>query len=462
MKCDGSRKPRVIDRLEIEQMIRENERDRKKSLRMTAKSKAGYMFSGMNGLDELVHERLERGQQLDHVRVNYPHGTVIRQGQRGWFYRGEREVYAKSIPSLLRKLESYPDVRSRELYRLVADMRVAEFAMLIDHFEAVRDWDQCDVLYELLAQHYGLETPWLDITNDFGTALFFATCVFEHGRWRPLTQREIDRDDNSRYGVMFRAQHGRVLLDMVKAHLEAKPGEERPLFSEGFSNNVPLPIGYQPFLRCTAQMGYGIYMRTPAPLQEDCLFEELRFKHDVKLCESVFEAYDGGKAIYPDEGIELVQHHIDQIARATCFSEEAFGYALKRNHLYRIADRDKCLEDLESFTVDGKRIEISGHPISIGRSRVLQVDMRYNKSGAERPGRDYEVYYWQHMPSLPVYAPWMLPESREFEGVLDTVPEQPKFRDASSFYDDWYPMTMHLLRYAEIPNFWEKPGDLGV
>lgn len=53
-------------------------------------------------------------------------------------------------------------------------MRLFEFSCFIDQFQSVQEWNRCDVLYELLGQHYGLETNWLDVTNDFSTALFFA------------------------------------------------------------------------------------------------------------------------------------------------------------------------------------------------------------------------------------------------------------------------------------------------
>ena len=48
---------------------------------------------------------------------------------------------------------------------MVANMRIAEFAALLRKFEHVRQWNVSDIQYEALAQHYGLETDWLDITT---------------------------------------------------------------------------------------------------------------------------------------------------------------------------------------------------------------------------------------------------------------------------------------------------------
>ena len=45
-----------------------------------------------------------------------------------------------------------------------------------------------DVNFMALAQHYGFETHLLDLTNDFMTALFFATCYYDNqkGKFFPL------------------------------------------------------------------------------------------------------------------------------------------------------------------------------------------------------------------------------------------------------------------------------------
>lgn len=118
------------------------------------------------------------------------------------YYRGENQIYQNSIPSLLRRLNQFSSEKDKALYRIVADMRIAEFKHLIDKFDHVKNWNYGDVLYELLAQHYGLETGWLDITSDFRVALFFATCYYnnESKRWLPLDQKHIDEKP---YGMIF-------------------------------------------------------------------------------------------------------------------------------------------------------------------------------------------------------------------------------------------------------------------
>ena len=119
---------------------------------------------------------------------------------------------------------------------------------------------------------------------------------------------------------------------------------------------VIYPLGFQPFMRCHMQSGYGMYMRELYPLQHDFEFEKLKFKQSVELSRKVYEMMDGGKKIYPHEGLSQAQFIIDEIRKLTTFSTEAFEFALYRNHYYRLEDREKCLEDLQVFSVDGENI----------------------------------------------------------------------------------------------------------
>lgn len=140
---------------------------------MTLSTLSGENFyTPRNSLLEVCREYLERDPQTDAFLIQYPHGIILEQSKRRFFYRGEKQIYPRSESSLKRKLRQFNNIKDQELYRLVADMRLFEFSRFIDQFQSVREWNRCDVLYELLGQHYGLETNWLDVTNDFSTALF--------------------------------------------------------------------------------------------------------------------------------------------------------------------------------------------------------------------------------------------------------------------------------------------------
>lgn len=128
---------------------------------------------------------------------------LVEQTARRSYYRGENQVFQESIPTLLRSLKRYPSGKKKELYRMVADMRIAEFSFFLNQFQHVRNWTCSDVLHETLSQHYGLETGWLDIANDFNVALIFAACFWEDGQWKPLSRKQTEVDEQHQYGMFF-------------------------------------------------------------------------------------------------------------------------------------------------------------------------------------------------------------------------------------------------------------------
>jgi hypothetical protein len=169
------------------------------------------------------------------------------------------------------------------------------------------------LLYEQLAQHYGLETMWLDITSDFEVALFFACCKFDSycNWWKPLDKIDFIKNNDTKFGVIFRRS----------ASLPNSFIFHDPKYLQ------VLPIGFQPFMRCHMQYSYAIKMDEPSCLQDDESFEALRFKHSEKLCNQIYERMDRGKKIYPHEGLNIMKDEIDYIKTKKVFGEEVFKYA---------------------------------------------------------------------------------------------------------------------------------------
>lgn len=309
--------------------------------------------------------------------MSFPHGTVIRQGEREHYYRGEKKIYTQSSTTLSRALRKIESDKDKLLYRLVADMRIAEFTFFIRKFDRVKCWDEngLTVLVDALAQHYGLETDWLDITNDFNVALFFATCYWDkkERKWFPLTRAQTGKKCDTQYGVIFRAQAFSVNLKNM-----AVLSEQEFKSAEG----AILPIGYQPFMRCHTQYGYSMHMKDSVPLQDNPIFEQLRFRHNEKLSRDVYELMGGGEKIYPQEGLNDFYDVIDSIASATNFSEEAFQYALEKNNLAAHAEQYK--RALEQSHICAPIHICKEHP-SFGatRQRIRRVDRKDRRFSIE-------------------------------------------------------------------------------
>lgn len=423
---------------QIKVLYEDNLKEADLSRQMTASSYRGENFYDKNGYsnDALYREYLERDPRTSGMRLYYPHGVIVEQAARRNFYRGENQLFPESLPSLLRALKRYSSPEERELYRLVADMRIAEFMFLLKRFQHVQNWNYSDVLYEAIAQHYGLETSWLDITNDFNVALFFATCFWNKDHWEPLTRKQTEIDEQHKYGMIFHMPSNRMPGRWTSAIPKFMPwtdeivGENEkgeklykkldyPIY-RGEVGNLIYPLGFQPFMRCHMQNGYGIYMRSPQPLQQDFEFEKLRFRHNEKLSQSVFDMMKGGKLIYPHEGLKHAEFIIDEIRKLSVFSEDAFQYALYRSHYFRLKDAEHVKACLSAFRVAGVSIEIQErHPWNLSAGRRKKIDGVYE---------DFSLESWYGLRVLdrkkipapsPMFEPWMMPEETDGEGVKD-------------------------------------------
>lgn len=427
--------------LEQIQELREiNQLDTELGNQMTQSTYRGESyFTGNYCRDGLYQDVLERDPLTAGTVFQYPHGVVIQQSQRRYFYRGENRQYKTSVSSLLRKLDNpgneFRDRKKRELYRFVSDMRIGEFIQLLQCFEHVQKWTESDIIWEALAQHYGLETGWMDITSNFDVALFFANSTFENGKWRPLTKADTELHDYTKYGVIFhmpaRVMNGRWLRNRVRFASITTDGEVVNAANVrnhlcGEPENLIYPIGFQPFMRCSMQDGYGIYMRTAHPLQEDPGFQKLRFRHDESLAATIFEEMEEGRKVYPYEGLTQAQHVIDKIRTLTTFSEKAFTYALRRSHDYRIVDADLCREELSQFKIlqDGQEVPIKIEEQSswrITKPRRRLIDDFYRTFSLLQT---YGIKAMQRNTSkgTGLFEPWMLLEHEDSPGAVDFEP----------------------------------------
>ena len=421
---------------ELEKLYYDNFREEEEGKRLTAEAyeKINKPFKENKKIDPIQFIReSSRDPQISGLRVQYPHGTIIQQSMRRNYYRGEREIYPESIPSLLRKLKKYDNKKDKELYRLVADMRIKEFEMLLNRFEHVKEWKDSDVLYEILAQHYGLETCWLDITSDFNVALFFANCRYDNDAkcWYPLTNEETHTGiEEKKYGIIYHIPSSIMTLrwdqsldyfsNVLEDDKEHYRFLEHPIY-RGLPQNLVYPIGFQPFMRCHMQNAYGIYMRNDRqPLNKDTDFEILIFEHDENFARWIYEEMDKGKLIYPHEGLKDAQFIIDDIANTTQFSEAAYYYALQRNHYYRLEDDMQCRKDLAKFVINDSHIEImnrSTWKLSSGRCKKINKKYEY-----------FNLQDWYNIQIITrkvipagsgIFQHWMLMEEENELGTID-------------------------------------------
>lgn len=330
--------------------------------------------------EEIEHRERFQGSPvinifLDEFRVlntygtmsRHPYGDILTFSSTRHLYRGEAQEHELSTPTLNRKIANL-SLKEQELYRAITNMRIAQFVKFLWKIHIVPYWEAkvCDVNYKALAQHYGFETHLLDLTNDFRCALFFATCRYDESSdtYYPLTSEDIEKDEKSKHGVIFHTPNWELDFHQSTGFMRLMPQLERvrgPIeIDSGLLDGTAFQIGFQPLMRCHSQSGYILPMRIDAPLQEDMRFEKLRFRQSPELSKKVFDLMEGGKKVFPYEGISRARKIITDIKQSTTFSEsdlvETYEYwGTDRTIFPTIDDLRRALPEAD---INGKTIQI--------------------------------------------------------------------------------------------------------
>ncbi len=158
-----------------------------------------------------------------------------------------------------------------------------------------------------IAQHYGMPTGYLDLTDDFNVSAFFATCRETKDGWEPV---------ESGVGVVYRV---------------SLRGEDSPI-------SQYMPLGPQPLPRPTEQCAWV----TELPLCHS--FEGwknvymMEFNHDRSVGEHFLKMFLGGEGLFPPDPLSDVAEEIlscrelpvDLVERALgSFTEDPHGIRVK-------------------------------------------------------------------------------------------------------------------------------------
>lgn len=336
---------------EINEMIDRNNKDKAYCKRVTAELKEHGYLKGIPDANFLARMVAE-DRHAPGMVIRYPHGTVMQQEKHSYYYRGENALFGSSRPSIHRNAPNNPV--DKIVYYFVAEMKILEFQKLITKFDIVKKWPFY-VLYRAIAQHYGIPTNWLDITNDFEVALFFACCKYdaERNKYRPLRKTDFKKEKDL-YGILFRVDS--FMADLMYGSTGGKSGI--------------MPIGFQPFMRCHRQYGYAYVVDDDEDLYKNETFQMMKFKHSIGLSEKVYNDMDGGNKIFPREGLDSIQEEINQINKALTFSKEVF------EKVYSLSDMDRHDIDI-MLELRKKSIDIGGSPVKLSRQRIRNIDRKY-------------------------------------------------------------------------------------
>ncbi|TDX42937.1 FRG domain-containing protein [Halanaerobium congolense] len=303
----------------LQQEYKERNKNVSTARRATMASKDVFPL-GRNAREDLYADLFTNGST-----VRYPHGIVVKYGMNSpikTFYRGEAKDYSrknngsKCRSSLGRELAGLETEAERELEFFTAQLKIIAFSNMINELKHNLDWNYCDIFSYVIAQHYGIRTQYLDITDDLAVALFFACCKhMGNGKYQPVSKRDIRENDFGSHAVLYKR------VDDLTINLKAEKKVKDVL-----------PIGYQPFTRCYKQRGYFIDTMKLGDivnydLAADHGFEKLYFKRTPEFAAEIYELFDGGRELFHDRSMELLSGLIDEIKTGDSFSEDSFDKA---------------------------------------------------------------------------------------------------------------------------------------
>lgn len=234
-------------------------------------------------------------------------------------YRGELMDYGSQCTSTLGR---YIKVRNKDdeftskaVDFFIEQMRIYCFCEFLSIFKQVSDFQIATPLRHIIAQHYGLKTQFLDLTDDLKVALFFACCKhIGNNKYRPITKDDLA--DLGNYGVLY----------------------------HGLKSNREHMIGYQPFTRCHNQRGYYIDTSSERPCWDFELsstsFTKSLFERTPELSRKLYDEFNGGKDLFPEDSLFSQSETIDGLMKNNKFPRRVF---------------DKCVEILNNYLKEYER-----------------------------------------------------------------------------------------------------------
>lgn len=244
------------------------------------KDNPNYLFPDINKVFEHLHK--SGWSQINTLAYASPMFQVmmIKDNWGAYFpmpdyplYRGQRYYYDVCKPSLYRR--SWTE--EQKIERL---LQIEDFKHILAENPEVKELKQASLFvnYLGLAQHYGIETEMLDMTNSPLVAAFFATTTYDSNTrmYRPV-------EDCVSVGCIYFD----VLGPMING---ANEGENRDIW----------PVGMEALRRPNEQRGYTI------KLNENDNFNTIinhpkcfRFIQNRDWSYKIFAATGGGSVLFP-------------------------------------------------------------------------------------------------------------------------------------------------------------------
>lgn len=197
------------------------------------------------------------------------------------FYRGQSVYYEQCLPSLYRF-----EGERLEQETLRSQLQTAEMILLMKSHPVIMSIEsggimheklglvRLPVMYDGLAQHYGIKSCYLDLTNDIWCAAFFAATTYD-GEYHPYVVME-DLPLDKRYGVLYKLDYTNYV-------------------DYDFSKDNIMPIGLQYFNRPGKQSALVIAMQDLRDLHKHPRLNRVFFRHNTEVSRLIYTLSQFGK-----------------------------------------------------------------------------------------------------------------------------------------------------------------------
>lgn len=262
-------------------------------------------------------------------------------------YRGQTAFYDECKPTLYRKEKSEEEI-------LIERLRCCEFEEYLKQLPEVRAFEARNfkIGYLGLAQHYGLQTNVIDLTNSLEVALFFAMCNMSKDGKKFNSQIE----DKEYIGYIY----------AVNA-FEMTSNRSKPSTLYDGRLNV---IGMQPFYRPGAQRGFGLHLDEGETLT-GLLYSFSYTKQDSEL---IYNYFNQGTTLWHEDEVSMVAQ---EISNTKLFSYRAMNKCFKKHFKGNDRDRKKMIAKLKILGCSFKQHS----RWEIGSEKLHDRQMAYENNG---------------------------------------------------------------------------------
>lgn len=181
-----------------------------------------------------------------------------------------------------------------------------------------------------IAQHYGLHTDYLDITNNFDVACFFATCKYQDGKYYPIGY-------SSKPGIIYK---------IVEVALP-------PFIENEHNQNIELEyLGWQPLLRPEQQRASVLKVPMDTNLDTVSGVNKYYFKHSVSQSKKIWKQFDEGRILFPEDSAADLANECKKLHS---FTNKQIHKAFERFELWsgeKINNREQIMDSLNITIIE--------------------------------------------------------------------------------------------------------------